>query len=346
MDRPNLPPVVSVVGGGSLLGRELRDVLSTGALRVRTKLVGADEGETGTLTEEGGEPLVMTALDEDHLSGSEVVFLAGSLASSQRTIEIISASGRRPALIDLTGAFEDRPTARLRAPMVEPPGFQAGPDALHVMAHPAAIVLALFLSRLQEKQPLRRAVVQVFEPASERGRRGLDELQQQSINLLTFKNLPKAVFDEQLGFNLLARYGSEAPEPLEKFERRIERHLASLLALSGRVPMPSIRLIQAPVFHGHSFSIWAEFHENPDPAVLERALATALIDVRGADLDAPTIMGIAGQSGIAVGAISPDPNDLRAGWFWVVADNLRITAENAVAVARSLMAEGGAGKPA
>lgn len=345
MDKPNLPPLVSIVGGGSLLGRELRDVLSASTPRVRTKLIGAAEGETGTLTEEGGEPLVMTALDEDNLSGSRVVFLAGSTASSRRAFETISASSSRPALIDLTCAFEDHPTARLRAPMVEPPDFQAGPGALHVMAHPAAVVLALFLSRLQEQHPLRRAVAHVFEPASERGQRGLDELQQQAINLLTFKKLPKAVFDEQLGFNLLARYGSEAPEPLEKFEWRIERHLASLLALSGLVPMPSVRLIQAPVFHGHSFSIWVEFAENPDMAALEQALATALIDVRGADLDPPTIRGITGQSGIAVGAISPDPNQPRAGWFWVVADNLRITAEDAVAVARSLIGEGGAGKP-
>ena len=34
-------------------------------------------------------------------------------------------------------------------------------------------------------------------------------------------------------------------------EARIERHLASLLALTGQAPMPSLRLIQAPVFHGH-----------------------------------------------------------------------------------------------
>lgn len=345
MDKPKLPPVVSIVGGGSLVGREVRDVLATGTLRVRTKLIGADQGETGTLTEEGGEPLVMTALDEDNLGGSRVVFLAGSLASSQRAFEIVSASGAHPAVIDLTCAFEDHPAARLRAPMVEPPDFQAGPEVLHVVAHPAAIVLAMFLSRLQEKLPLCRTVAQVFEPTSERGQRGVDELQQQTINLLTFKNLPKAVFDEQLGFNLLAGYGSEAPEPLEKFELRIQRHLASLLALWGRVPMPSIRLIQAPVFHGHSFSIWVEFEARPDMAALEGALGTALIDVRGADLDAPTIMGIAGQSGLAVGAIRGDPNQPRAGWFWVVADNLRITAENAVAAARSLLGESGTGKP-
>ncbi len=340
MDKPSLPPLLSIVGGGSLLGREIRDVLSSTPMRVRTKLIGAEEEEAGTLTKEGGEPLVITALDEDNLSGSRVAFLAGSPASSRKACDILSASQARPTLIDLTHVFEDDPKARLRAPMVEPLDFQTDPAAVQVIAHPAAIVLALFLARLQEAHPIRRWVVHVFEPASERGQRGLSELQQQTVNLLTFKRLPKSVFDEQLSFNLLARYGSDAPESLEKFERRIERHLASLLALRGG-PMPSIRLIQAPVFHGHGFSIWAEFEDNPGTAALERVLASAQIDVRGADMDAPTIVGIAGQSGLALGAIAPDPNEPRASWFWVVSDNFRIMAENAVAVARSLLAAAG-----
>jgi len=45
----------------------------------------------------------------------------------------------------------------------------------------------------------------------------------------------------------------------------------------------------------------------------------------------------AGQSGIAVGAIAEDRNNPDACWFWVVADNLRLAAENAVAVAREFL---------
>jgi aspartate-semialdehyde dehydrogenase len=37
-----------------------------------------------------------------------------------------------------------------------------------------------------------------------------------------------------------------------------------------------------------------------------------------------------------VGAIAPDRNHPKACWFWVVADNFRLAAENAVAVARQL----------
>src|SRR5438445_37867 len=120
---------------------------------------------------------------------------------------------------------------------------------------------------------VRRAVVHVFEPASERGAKGVDELQQQTVSLLSFKGLPKDIYDTQVSFNLLARYGEEAKPALEDIELRIERHLATLLANSSRAPMPSLRLVQAPVFHGHSFSLWVKFEENPGAEAIAKTLA-------------------------------------------------------------------------
>jgi aspartate-semialdehyde dehydrogenase len=108
--------------------------------------------------------------------------------------------------------------------------------------------------------------------------------------------------------------------------------LATLLAAWPAIPMPSLRLIQAPVFHGHSFSVWVEFEENPGPQALARALAEADVDVRPDD--PPSNVSIAGETGLSVGAIAADPNQPRAAWIWMVADNLRLAAENALAVAR------------
>lgn len=337
MARPQSRPVVALVGGGSLLGREIRDLISERPLPANVKLIGAEEEDVGTLTEQAGEAVIMTALDEDNLGEARVVFLAGSPESSRKALEILTRTRAGARLIDLTCYHEESPRSRLRAPLVEGPDCDAPPESIHVIAHPAAIMLALFFGRLHQACPVRRSVVHVFEPASERGLRGVNELQQQTVSLLTFKGVPKDVFDEQLGFNMLARYGSEAPESLEGFELRIERHLASLLSARGTMPMPSLRLIQAPVFHGYSFSIWAELAENPGIEALEEALASEQIDVRAAEHEAPTAVGAAGQGGIAVGAIGEDRNDPRAAWFWLAADNLRIAAENALAVARSLL---------
>jgi aspartate-semialdehyde dehydrogenase len=46
---------------------------------------------------------------------------------------------------------------------------------------------------------------------------------------------------------------------------------------------------------------------------------------------------MAGEQGVAVGGIKTDRNNARAAWLWVVADNLRLRAENAIAVARQLL---------
>ena len=54
--------------------------------------------------------------------------------------------------------------------------------------------------------------------------------------MLAFQKLKTDVFDAQLGFNMLARYGEEALEPLECIEQRVERHLASLLGSLARNP--------------------------------------------------------------------------------------------------------------
>jgi aspartate-semialdehyde dehydrogenase len=324
---------VSIVGGETPLGRELADVLKERKLRYAVQLIGAGE-EAGTLlTEREGEATVMTALDAGRLRASDLVFLAGEPASTRKAAEL---AGGKTALADLTYTLEDLPEARLRCPLLEGGSAEAA-SRVSVLAHPAAVGLALMLGRLHKAHTIRHAVVQVFEPASERGKPGLNELQQQVTSLLSFRKMDKRVFDAQAGFNMLPRYGEDAPEKLEAVEARIERHLASLLR--GAVPMPSLRLIQAPVFHGHSFLLWVEFESRPSDSAVAEALASAQIDVRGPDVEAPTNVGTAGLSGITAGVIEADRSHPRAVWIWAAADNYRVMADNAADLAASILEE-------
>jgi aspartate-semialdehyde dehydrogenase len=329
----------ALVGSDSLLGREVRDIVATSAPGFGLRLIAAGEEHAGTLTRVGDEPSLVESLTAESLAGAQGVFLAGSAEASQKVLELLDQSPG-PAIIDLTCAAEERPDARVRAPLLETE-LEAPPEAaVHVIAHPAAIALALFLRRLHAHDPIRRSVIQIFVPASEHAAAGVEELQQQTVSLLSFKSMPKAVFDTQLSFSMLARYGEEAPVALEETELRIERHLASLLALPGEgegAPVPSLRVIQAPVFHGYSFSAWVEFEENPGVEALENGLVAGNIEVRGIEVEPPNNVGQAGQSGIAVGAITPDRNEPEACWFWIVADNLRLAAESAVEVAKQLV---------
>ena len=325
---------LAIVGGETLIGRELLDVLKEAGFGARLRPVTGGEPGARVIVEEEGGAAVMLSLDAEALAGSSAVLLAGSAASSLKVVELL---GRRAIpVIDATGALEDRPSARLRCPALETPGAPIAATRLHVVAHPAAIALGLFFRRLHVIQPFRSSVVTVLEPASERGQAGLDELHKQTVGLLSFQKLEKKIFDAQAAFNLLSAYGEDAPHPLEAIELRIERNLATLMSWGPPAPMPSLRLVQAPVFHGYSFPVWVEFEKFPNLETLAASLSGEGIDVRSEDQEPPTNAGAAGQNGIAIGSIAPDRNHPHAVWFWIVCDNLRLTAESALEAVREL----------
>jgi aspartate-semialdehyde dehydrogenase len=326
-------PVVAIVGGESLLGKEIREVLRESPLPVDLKLVGADAEEQGKITEEAGEAVVITALDESSLSSADAIVLAGTVESSRKAYTLMEK--RRDAfMIDATRALEDLPSARLCAPLA----WEGAPahtlHPLSVIAHPAATALAIFFGRLEIDHEVTRALVEIFEPASERGQQGIDELHQQTMKLFSFQGLPKHVFDCQLAYNMLSAYGVAAPQKLEQIEMTIERHLASLFQMREQAWMPSLRLIQAPVFHGYSMSVWVEFDSATTAAALAAALANERVQLSPPEEEPPNNVGTVGWNGIALGNIRADRNSKRAFWFWLAADNLRLTAWNAVLLAQ------------
>lgn len=319
---------IALVGGDTLLGREIREVFNESSLGRQLKLVAGDEDESGKVVAIDGGISILSELRADDLEDASVVILAGGLEVSRKAL----AARPTGLVIDLTGVAEDEAEARLRAPLAEDPELDWRGDERNgplIVAHPAAVAIALLLRTLHRSYGVVSSVIQIFEPASERGKPGVDELQQQTIGLLAFQKLPKKVFDSQLSFNMLAALGDDAETPLIQIEERIERHLATLLNGEDPVPMPSLRLVQTPVFHGYSISVWVTFEDAPSAREIEETLGEAGIDVRGAGLEPPNSAGIAGQNGIAVGAISSDRNNGSAVWLWMVADNLRLTAENA-----------------
>ena len=144
----------------------------------------------------------------------------------------------------------------VRAPWLE--SGAGAPDLFTpavVPAHPAAIALGLLLERLQQAAPLRSAAATLLAPASEFGRGAMDELHQQTVNLLSFQAIPRAVYDAQAAYNLLSGFGESAKASLTGLEARIQRHYDALGG--GRWPLlaaPGHRRPRVPrphIFHFH-----------------------------------------------------------------------------------------------
>ncbi len=207
--------------------------------------------------------------------------------------------------MDLSGALEGEAGVLVCAPwMQEAMGEAALAHApnLHtpalVSAHPAALVLALLLERLQRIGAIRQVSATVLEPASEYGRAALDELHQQTVTLLSFQSIPTGVYDVQVAFNTVAAFGEGAKISLADSEARIRRHYALLSA--GRLPQLSLQLIHAPVFHGHTFSIAVEFERQVTLEQVEATLSAPHLEVILGDADAPANLNSIGDQDVSV----------------------------------------------
>jgi len=333
---------VAIVGAATLKGKEVAEVLGDRSFpTLEVKLLDDDES-LGQLESLGGEISFIQSVRGEQFDKIDFTFFASDPGSTRKLWKKAREAGS--AIVDLTFALEDEPGAVVRSPWIErlrgqslAPELQPGPS---VAAHPASVVLALLLLRVQKTSAIKRAVATVFEPASEHGQKGMDELHEQTVNLLSFQKLPKDIFDTQVAFNLVTRYGDQSAPPLATVEQRILKHYHRIVG--DEAPVPSLLLVQAPIFHGHAFALHLEL-ESSDIETITQALTGEHVNITHLAEDAPSNVNAAGQDDIQL-AILPDVNNPAGLWLWGAADNLRVVASTAVECAETMRATRPLGK--
>ena len=328
---------VAIVGAASLKGRELKDVLSDRNFPAQNVRLLDDDESLGQLEAVGEEPTFIQSMLPEHLERMDFTFFASDETFTRNTWQMARKAGSD--IIDLSYALENEKGVLLRSPWIEhelnvPPKIDFAVVPVSI-AHPAAVVLALLMLRVKKASAVTRAVATAFEPASEHGKRGMDELHEQTVNLLSFQQLPKVVFDSQVAFNLLDRYGGRSLPSLGSVENRIQSHFRRLT--EGRVIVPSLMLLQAPIFHGHAFSLYLELEQAAQIEELTAALSGEHVDVLQGGEESPSNVNAAGQEQIQVFA-RPDSQNAKGFWIWAASDNLRIAALTAAECAESMIA--------
>lgn len=331
---------IGIVGASSLAGKELSDELGESLLAMSDVVLLDDEGVAGQVTTAGDEPTFIQQIEESSFERMDFVFFAGDTEVTKRHWQNARRAGA--SIVDLTYALEREKDVLVRAPWVAeefelkaPPAPDLKTPAV-VAAHPVTVMLALAMMRLQAKLPVANVAATVMEPASEHGRAAMDELHQQTVNLLSFQSLPREQYDAQVSFNLLPALGESARISLEKTEQRIRSQYVSIS--SGLLPTLAIQIVQAPVFHGYVISALVDFVQPTSVADVEAALSGEHIDLVREESEPPSNLSAAGQENIMV-RVSGESNGGKPGtrfWLWLAADNLKLGALNAIACASEL----------
>jgi aspartate-semialdehyde dehydrogenase len=328
---------IVIAGASSLVGRELKDAVSESSLAAANFSLLDEEDAQGQLDQVGDEVTFIQAISADAFEHADFTFFCGTEDLTRKHWRQALRSGS--TVLDLSGALDQEPGVLVRAPWL---GVDTASADLFtpavVPAHPAAMALVLLLDRLQQVAPVRFAAATVMEPASEFGRAAMDELHQQTVNLLSFQGLPRAVYDAQVAYNLLDGLGEASTVSLATAEAHIRRHYEALTG--GRGPELALQLLHAPVFHGHTFSIAVEMERPVEVAAIEEALGGEHVDLVMEDTDSPSNLAVTGQNDVLV-RIKPEQTTRNSNatsrfWLWAASDNLRLSAQNAVACALDL----------
>jgi aspartate-semialdehyde dehydrogenase len=332
----------AIVGAASLKGKEVAEMLNERNFPAADIRLLDDDESLGQLESMGDEISFIQRVRAEQFEHVDFTFFASDQQSTRRSWKDARDAGS--AIIDMSAVLEEEKAATVRSLWVERergvvavPELQPGPC---VTAHPVAVVLALLLLRAQKAGAIRRAAATIFEPASEHGQRGMDELHQQTVNLLSFQPLPKDVFDAQVAFNLIARYGKNSQPALDSVEARILRHYRKIAGEESA--QPSLMLLQAPIFHGHALALFLEMESAVDVGKLSSALAGDHV-VLPPQEESPSNVSAAGQASILL-SLKPDSGQPNGIWLWAAADNLRISALTAVECAESMTATRPTGK--
>ena len=332
---------VAIVGASSLRGKELKQTLEDRSFPASDIVLLDESLMAGTLTEAAGEPTFIRALDEDSFEGVRFAFFGGASAVAEESWSAAKNAGA--AIIDLTGM---PPAGKQAVPAI--PSLASALPSLAVMhssggqhdsyySPPAPVIIACTIAMALARFELRRIALLFFPPVSEHDQLGIEELETQTTNLLSFRPIEHAVFGAQVAFNLVSEQPEGSNPRLGDVRSAIARDVARLL--DGRAPIPAIQLVQAPVFYGYAFAAYAEFGSPPPVEQLEVSFANLGVKLAAPGGAAPTNVSVAGESEIHLARVQLDPNVAAGVWLWGAADNLRLASSNAVRIAEELLGQ-------
>ena len=318
---------IVIAGASSLLGAELKSLLEESRFAAADFRLIDEELAAGTLTEVGGEAAVIQPIEEDSFHRARFVFFTGSPEFTKANLPAGRNSGA--TVIDLSGGSLGEPDNRLWYPRAE---LQTERNVIYAVLSAPATAAVTFLDAL-DTIGLYRIGLLFLRPVSETGRAGIEELESQTSQLLSFQSLGQPVFDAQVAFNLLDRYGDACKDSLSKVRERIRREVSPLVGKRG--VEPSIQVLHAPVFYGYTFAALAETASNTTREQLVKVCKEAgfMIHERG---DGPLGNLSAADAFIHLALPEGDPPQNAGWWSWGAVDNIKLPATNAVKLADKL----------
>ncbi|GJQ23351.1 MAG: aspartate-semialdehyde dehydrogenase [Planctomycetia bacterium] len=333
---------IAVVGATGAVGEEFLRILETRKFPIKELRLLASRRSAGKKMQFRGADYTVQELSKHSFQGIKIALFSAGASISREYVPYAIESGA--VCVDNSSAFRMDDDVPLVVPEVNPQEI-----AKHhgVIANPncSTIQMVVALKPIHDAARIKRIVVSTYQAVSGAGLKAIDELQKETMSVLSGKEgFKRYLFPHQIAFNVLPQipqnnaflsngYTSEELKMINETKKIMGDNSIRVTATTVRVP----------VVRGHSESVNVETEKKITAAEVKRLFSKApgvtLMD-DPANQVYPLATNAVGKDDVFVGRIREDESIANGINLWVVSDNLRKGAAlNAIQIAEMLLCQ-------
>ena len=330
---------VAVVGATGAVGETMISILEERDFPVGEVYALASSRSVGKRISFKGGSLKVEDLAEFDFSKAEIgLFSAGGDISAEYAPKAADAGC---IVIDNTSHFRYDDDIPLVVPEVNPDKI-AEYSRHGIIANPncSTIQMLVALKPIYDAVGIERINVCTYQAVSGTGKEAIQEVVQQTAQLLNGKPIETRVYPKQIAFNVLPQIDVFMENGYTKEEMKMVWETRKIFNDESIMVNPTA--VRVPVFYGHSEAVHIETREKIDVdtvrALLEKASGVTVMDERK-DGGYPTaVTDSSGHDDVFVGRIREDISHPKGIDLWVVGDNVRKGAAlNSIQIAELLV---------
>ena len=332
---------IAVLGATGLVGEMMLTVLEERKFPVQELFALASERSLGkTVQFQGRAVPIMDAAKFDFSRAQLGLFSAGGEISA---LYAPRAAAAGCVVIDNTSQFRYEPDVPLVVPEVNKAAI-AQYQQRRIIANPncSTIQMVVALNPIYDAVGIERINVATYQSVSGAGRKAVEELAEQTAQLLNGRPVEPKVMPKQIAFNCLPQIDRFMDNGYTKEEMKMHWETQKIFADDSlRVNATAVRV---PVFYGHSEAVHIETRKpisaEAARALLAKAPGVTVLDERRPGAYPTAVTEAANHDTVYVGRIREDMTHERGLDLWVVGDNVRKgAATNAIQIAEILVRE-------
>lgn len=322
---------IAIVGATGLVGQEFLKILQQRNFPVASIRLLASERSSGTKLFFNHQEIEVAEAEPKVFRGIDVALFSAGADISRQLSPLAAEAGA--VVIDNSAAFRMESAVPLIVPEVNPEDVEWHSG---IIANPTCttIQLAVALYPLHKVNPIKRIVVSTYQSVSGSGAAAVNELTTQAKLVVEGYSICPHVYTHQIAFNLLPEIGVFLGNGYTKEERRILEETRRIMHAEDIAIAATC--VRVPVYFGHSEAVNVEFSSPMTAEEARKILAQApglkVIDDPSVSLY-PQPWAATGSDNVFVGRIREDLSCTSGLVMWIVADNVRKAALNAVQIA-------------